>query len=91
MAQEAEQKSKKRGNPRTTIGIVLKDKMDKTVVVGVTSLVKHRLYKKYIKRTKKYYAHDKENKAKICNKVKIIETKPISKTKRWRVLEVIEK
>jgi len=81
--------TKKRKKPKATFGIVLKDKMDKTLVVGVTSLVKHKVYKKYIKRTKKYYVHDKDNRGKEGDKVKIIETKPLSKTKRWRLVEVL--
>ncbi len=83
--------TKKRGNPKTKIGIVLQNTMDKTIVVGTTTLVKHKLYKKYIKRTTKCYAHDEKNVAQCGDKVKIVETRPLSKLKRWRVIEVLEK
>ena len=83
--------TKKRGNPKTKIGIVLQNTMDKTIVVGTTTLVKHKLYKKYIKRTSKCYAHDEKNVAQCGDKVKIVETRPLSKLKRWRVIEVLEK
>ena len=83
--------TKKRGNPKTKVGIVLQNAMDKTVVVGITTLVKHKLYKKYIKRTSKCYAHDEKNIAQCGDKVKIVETRPLSKLKRWRLIEVLEK
>ena len=65
--------------------------MDKTLVVSVERLVKHKLYKKYIKQSKKYYAHDENNSYKNGDMVEIIATKPLSKTKRWRVLRLMEK
>ncbi|MCB0259120.1 MAG: 30S ribosomal protein S17 [Calditrichaeota bacterium] len=80
-----------RGIRKTRVGIVVSDKMDKTVVVAVERLVKHPLYKKYIKQTSKFKAHDSENQCDIGDKVKIMETRPLSKTKRWRVVEIIEK
>ncbi|QER41471.1 30S ribosomal protein S17 [Thermodesulfobacterium sp. TA1] len=73
------------------IGTVVSDKMDKTVVVMVETLVKHPLYGKYIKRRKKYMAHDENNECKIGDKVLIEETRPLSRRKRWRVREIIEK
>jgi len=82
-------RSGKRGNPKTRIGMVLKAKMQKTIIVGVSTLVKHPVYKKYVKTTHKYYAHDEKNIAKEGNKVKIIATRPLSKLKRWRLLEVL--
>ncbi|MEO0295538.1 MAG: 30S ribosomal protein S17, partial [candidate division WOR-3 bacterium] len=72
-------------------GIVVSDKMDKTVVVLVERRVRHPLYKKEIKKRKKFYAHDEKNECKIGDKVKIMETRPLSKLKRWRVVEIIER
>jgi small subunit ribosomal protein S17 len=76
---------------KTRIGNVVSDKMDKTVVVAVEDFVSHKLYKKSIKRTKKYKAHDENNQCKVGDKVKIMETRPLSKDKNWRVVEIIEK
>ena len=76
---------------KSRIGLVISDKMDKTVVVAVVGKVKHPLYKKYITQTKKFKAHDEENACGIGDKVKIIETRPLSKDKCWRVAEIIEK
>jgi len=80
-----------RANRKTRIGIVVSDKMDKTVVVAIESYEKHPIYNKIIKRTKKYKAHDEENACKTGDKVKIMETRPLSKEKKWRVVEIIEK
>lgn len=80
-----------RATRKTMTGIVVSDKMDKTVVVSVKSYTQHPLYKKIIKRTKKYKAHDEENTCKTGDKVKIMETRPLSKEKRWRVVQVLEK
>jgi len=80
---------KSRGHRKKREGIVLTNAMDKTIVVKVTRMTQHPRYKKYIKVTKKYYAHDEENKAKAGDKVSIIESRPMSKMKRWRLLEVI--
>ena len=76
---------------KSRIGIVVSDKMDKTIVVEVTRKVKHPLYKKYITRTKKFKAHDEQNACGIGDRVRLMETRPLSKTKRWRVVEIIEK
>jgi len=82
---------KKRGMKRQVIGTVLSDKMDKTVVVLVERLVKHRLYHKYIRRRAKYAAHDESNACNIGDKVLITESRPLSKTKRWRVSKILQK
>ncbi len=73
------------------VGTVVSDKMDKTVIVIVERLVKHRLYKKYIRRRSKFTAHDENNTSKIGDKVLIIQSRPLSKTKRWRVSKIVEK
>ena len=76
---------------KTRTGKVVSDKMDKTVVVAVIDNVRHPLYKKIVKRTVKFKAHDEQNAAGIGDTVMIMETRPISKDKRWRVVEIIEK
>ncbi|MCL2873614.1 MAG: 30S ribosomal protein S17 [Defluviitaleaceae bacterium] len=76
---------------KTRVGKVVSDKMDKTIVVAVETNVKHPLYKKIVKRTTKFKAHDEQNECGIGDKVKIMETRPISKDKRWRLVDVIEK
>ena len=81
----------KRGNRREFTGTVVSDKIDKTVVVMVERLVKHKLYKKYIKRRAKFSAHDEKNNCKTGDKVVITESRPLSKTKRWRVINIVEK
>lgn len=75
---------------KTRVGVVSSDKMDKTVVVSVQTLVEHPLYKKRIRRTKKFKAHDEQNQCKVGDRVRIMETRPLSKDKRWRVVEIIE-
>lgn len=82
---------KKRNSRKVRVGTVVSDKMDKTVVVAVERRVLHPLYGKPVVRTKKYHAHDEENMAREGDVVRIMETRPLSKTKRWRVLEVIER
>ena len=82
---------KKRGIKRQVVGTVISDKMDKTVVVQVERLVKHRVYKKYVRRRSKFAAHDGSNTSQIGDKVIITETRPLSRTKRWRVSKVVEK
>ncbi|WP_279327868.1 30S ribosomal protein S17 [Desulfallas sp. Bu1-1] len=76
---------------KTQTGTVVSDKMDKTVVVAVETLVRHPLYGRTIRRTKKYKAHDEENACNIGDRVKIMETRPLSKDKRWRVVEILRK
>jgi small subunit ribosomal protein S17 len=78
-------------NRTSKIGVVVSDKMDKTVVVAIKNLVKHPLYGKRIKKTSKFKAHDEKNVCHIGDIVKIIETRPISKDKNWRVVEILEK
>lgn len=86
-----EEQKTERGRRKTRIGRVVSDKMDKTVVVAVESTSRHPLYKKTIKRTTKFHAHDEAGEAKVGDLVRIMETRPLSKTKRWRVVSVIEK
>ena len=76
---------------KVMIGTVTSNKMDKTVVVSVGTRVKHPMYGKTVERTYKLKAHDEENKCNIGDKVKVMETRPLSKDKRWRVVEIIEK
>ena len=76
---------------KVMIGTVVSDKMDKTVVVAVETRVKHPIYKKTVKRTYKLKAHDEQNECKEGDKVKVMETRPLSKDKRWRVVEIMEK
>ena len=76
---------------KTLIGIVISDKMDKTVTVLVERLTQHSTYKKYIRKRKKFKAHDEQNACRIGDKVLIVESKPLSKDKHWRVREIIEK
>ena len=76
---------------KTRVGKVISDKMDKTIVVAVEDHVKHPLYKKIVKRTYKLQAHDENNECGIGDKVKVMETRPLSKDKRWRLVEIIEK
>ena len=76
---------------KTRVGIVSSDKMDKTIVVAIEDHVKHPLYKKIVKKTYKLKAHDENNECNIGDKVKVMETRPLSKDKRWRLVEVMEK
>lgn len=76
---------------KTAVGRVVSDKMDKTVVVAIQDSVKHPMYGKIIKRTVKRKAHDEENQCGVGDRVRIMETRPISKDKRWRLVEIIEK
>ena len=82
---------KTRGNRRQVIGTIVSNKMDKTVVVQVERLVKHPSYKKYIRQRNNFKAHDTENACQIGDRVMITESRPLSKTKRWRVSHIIEK
>ena len=76
---------------KVRVGMVVSDKMDKTVVVAIEDNVKHPVYGKIIKRTLKVHAHDEKNECGVGDKVKIMETRPLSKTKRWKLVEIIEK
>lgn len=80
-----------RGRPKTRIGVVTSDKMQKTVVVQVERRVRHPLYGKYVLRRENYKAHDEENACRIGDRVRIVETRPLSRDKRWRVAEITEK
>ncbi len=80
-----------RGYRKTRVGTVVSDKMDKTIVVAIKTKVRHPLYGKMVNRTRKFKAHDEENQCGIGDTVRIMETRPISKDKRWRLVEIIEK
>ena len=81
----------KRNDRKVMIGTVVSDKMDKTVVVAVVTNVKHKIYSKIQKKTYKLKAHDENNECHVGEKVKVMETRPLSKDKRWRVVEIVEK
>ena len=76
---------------KTRVGVVVSDKMDKSIVVAVKDNVKHPLYKKIVKKTYKLKAHDETNDAKIGDTVRVMETRPLSKDKRWRLVEIMER
>lgn len=76
---------------KTRIGVVTSNKMTKTITVAVERKVKHPIYGKFVKKTTKFHAHDEKNEASIGDVVRIMETRPLSKTKRWRLVEVVEK
>ncbi|OPJ60637.1 30S ribosomal protein S17 [Clostridium oryzae] len=80
-----------RGNRKTRIGRVVSDKMEKTVVVAVETKVRHPLYGKTVNRTTKFKVHDENNEAKLNDTVQIMETRPLSKDKRWRLVQIVEK
>jgi len=82
---------KGRGQTKTRIGLVISNKMDKSVTVAIERLVQHRRYKKFIRKTKKLVAHDKDNACKIGDMIRVVETRPLSKTKRWRVAEILRR
>ncbi len=80
-----------RGRRKVRVGVVVSDRMDKTVVVAVERIMRHPLYGKTVKRTKKFHAHDENNECQVGDVVEIMETRPLSKTKRWRVSRVVQK
>lgn len=80
-----------RGDRKVRVGIVVSDKMDKTVVFEVERKTQHPKYKRVIKRTTRFKAHDENNECKIGDKIKVMETRPLSKDKRWRVVEILER
>ena len=82
---------KRRGNAKVLTGLVVSDKMDKTVVVLVERLVKHAVYQKYVRRRKKFSAHDENNDCRVGDKVLIRQSRPLSRTKRWRVSKIVER
>ncbi|MEZ7873290.1 MAG: 30S ribosomal protein S17 [Eubacteriales bacterium] len=83
--------SEQRGLRKTRQGVVVSDKMDKTIVVAITTRVRHPLYGKIVKRTTKLKAHDEENACGIGDTVRVMETRPLSRDKRWRLVEIVEK
>lgn len=80
-----------RGARQVKVGTVVSNSMDKTVVVTVEGTVMHRLYHRYVKRTTRFHAHDEQNVCRVGDRVEIVSTRPLSKTKRWRVRQVLEK
>jgi len=82
---------KRQTKRKTRIGLVTSDKMEKSITVSIEKRVKHPIYKKYFKKTTKFMAHDEKNECGIGDTVKIMETKPLSKNKRWRLVEIVEK
>jgi small subunit ribosomal protein S17 len=83
--------TEERNRRKTRVGIVVSDKMDKTIVVASEDFVRHSLYGKAVKRTKKFKAHDELNECRVGDKVRIMETRPLSKDKRWRLVGIVEK
>jgi small subunit ribosomal protein S17 len=88
---EAQQAEAATGRAQTKVGRVVSNKMDKTVVVAVQNTITHRLYQRAMKRTKKFHAHDQGNECGIGDTVEIVATRPLSKTKRWRVRRILER
>ncbi len=80
-----------RNHRKERIGIVVSDKMQKSIVVAIKDREKHPLYGKFVKKTKKFHVHDENNEAHVGDTVHIMETRPLSKTKRWRLVEIVEK
>lgn len=87
----AEAVTHERGRSQVLTGTVVSDKMDKTVVVAVERTVIHRLYHRYAKRTKKFVAHDEKNECNVGDRVEIVSSRPLSRTKRWRVRQILER
>ena len=83
--------TEERNSRKTRVGVVVSDKMDKTVVVAFEDSVRHSLYGKSVKRTKKVKAHDENNECRIGDRIRIMETRPLSKDKRWRLVGIVEK
>ena len=83
--------TEQRGYRKTRTGVVVSDKMDKTIVVAIKTKVRHPLYGKMVNRTRKFKAHDENNECGIGDTVRIMETRPISRDKRWRMVEIVEK
>lgn len=86
-----ESETGRRGLAKSREGYVVKDRMDKSIVVSITSFKKHKQYGKYVRSTKRYMAHDEANECKVGDKVVIVETRPLSKHKRWRVRSIVER
>ena len=80
-----------RGLRKTRVGIVVSDKMEKTITIAIERKVPHPIYRKYFKKTTKLMAHDEKRECRVGDKVKVMETRPLSKNKRWRLIEIVEK
>ncbi len=91
MSETIETQAAERNNRKTREGLVVSNKMDKTAVVAVVERVRHPKYGKFMMRTKKLYAHDETNDANIGDRVRVMETRPLSKNKRWRLVEILER
>lgn len=91
MSEETKTGAIERGRKKTKMGIVTSDKMDKTITVAVLRKVQHPLYGKFVKKTSKFAAHDENNECGIGDTVRIMETRPLSKNKSWRLVEILEK
>ena len=91
MAEMTNEQTAERGARKSRTGLVVSDKMDKTVVVAIERRVPHPIYGKMITRTRRLKAHDEENSAKVGDTVRIMETRPLSKDKRWRLVEIVER
>ena len=91
MSQEQEVTAAERGARKVRTGVVVSDKMDKTVVVRIDRQVRHALYQKTVRRSSKLSAHDETNEAHLGDIVRVMETRPVSKSKRWRVIEIVER
>lgn len=92
MAERAEERYMgERGPKKTRTGVVVSDRMQKTVVVRIEQRVRHPLYGKIYRRTNKLHAHDEDSRARVGDTVRVVETRPLSKTKRWRVVEIVER
>lgn len=90
-ANQAETAASRGGRQQVKVGRVVSNKMDKTVIVAVEKTVTHRLYHRYIKQTSKFAAHDEENRCNVGDEVEIVSSRPLSKTKRWRVREILKR
>ncbi len=91
MKMETAETTVKRNLRKERVGIIVSDKMDKSIVVAVERKVKHPMYGKFVKKTSKFVAHDEKNECKMGDTVKIEETRPLSKTKNWRLVEILER
>lgn len=91
MTQQVAQNAKPQARHQQKEGVVISNKMDKTIVVAVVSLKRHRIYKRTYKQTKHFYAHDAQNNCQIGDRVRIEETRPLSKLKRWRLVEIVKR
>lgn len=87
----AEKTQTKRGNRKVRVGRVISDKMDQTIVIAIERRYKHPLYKKYVRKTTKLHVHDRENTCNVGDTVRVVECRPLSKTKRWRLQGIVER